>query len=144
MGALPEEVRRRPLLGPQEGQGLGLGAPEEWGLGAAMTRDTLGVRPRGKISRDLLNPEIQGAFSTLLGVPGQHTAPPSLPPRVSGLPGRPCRHTSVLSFTHANRQGHTTLTNATPTPCTQITSLTQVHKSSVPRPSQPHLPTHTP
>ena len=31
MGALPEEVRRRPLLGPQEGQGCGLGAPEEWG-----------------------------------------------------------------------------------------------------------------
>lgn len=57
-----------------------------------------------------------------------------LPPRVSRWPGSPTPlHTSL---THGNcGLGHATLTKATPTPCPQVTSLTQVLKSSVTRPS---------
>lgn len=59
MGAVPEEVRRRPLLGPQVPSRRARG-----GVGAGsrtVTSDPWYVRPRPKISRDVLNPEIQGA-----------------------------------------------------------------------------------
>lgn len=57
-----------------------------------------------------------------------------LPPRASRRPGSPTP--SHTSLTHGNSGlGHATLTKATPTPCPQVTSLTQVHTSSVTRPS---------
>lgn len=70
---------------------------------------------------------------TVLCVPGAAHGT-YLPPRASRWPGSPTPlHTSL---THGNSgPGHATLTKATPTPCPQVTSLTQVHMSSVTRPS---------